>query len=117
MPPVDAAAPATSKVEYHSPVGEKVFDRVEVLAGAEVAVRTHAGRYAVEAAIPLKSIGLAAKPGLTIRGDVGVIASDAKGRTNTARTYWANPHTSLVSDLPLEAWLCPATWGELVFGK
>ena len=43
--------------------------------------------------------------------------SDATGLINTARTYWANPHTNLVNDEPLEAWLYPATWGQIIFGE
>ena len=115
MRPVEPGAPKDKLVKYHSPVTDKVFDRVELLADARVAVRVHSGRYRVEAAIPLKTLGLAPKAGLAIRGDVGVIASDSQGRINTARTYWSNPNTNLVSDLPHEAWLYPNTWGELTF--
>jgi hypothetical protein len=115
MKPIDPAAPKERNVRYHSPVGDRTFDRVEVLAEAKVAVRVLAGRYRVEAAVPLKAIGLTAQAGLTLLGDVGVIASDAQGRVNTARTYWANPHTNLVSDLPHEAWLYPQAWGRLTF--
>ena len=32
---------------------------------------------------------------------------------NTARTYWANKKTGLVNDLPGEALLAPAEWGEI----
>jgi hypothetical protein len=41
-----------------------------------------------------------------------VISSDAQGTINIARTCWSNPHTNLVSDLPQESWLYPASWGE-----
>jgi 3-mercaptopyruvate sulfurtransferase SseA len=103
-------------VKYHSPVGDKTFDRVEVLPDAQVAVTTQAGHYRLEAVVPLKALGLAAPAaGTGIRGDVGVIFSDAQGLTNASRVYWSNPNTNLVSDLPLEAWLYPATWGELTF--
>jgi hypothetical protein len=115
MKAVDRRAPAEKKVKYHSPVGDKSFDRVEIMAGATVVVKAAGGRYTVEAALPLKDLGLDAKPGLAIRGDVGFISSDAQGTINTARTYWANKETNLVSDLPQEAWLFPGTWGELKF--
>jgi len=115
MRPIDPGAPKDKRVKYHSPVADKVFDRVEVLADAKVAVRVQSGRYRLEAAVPLKALGFAAKAGLKLRGDVGVIASDSQGTVNTARTYWANPHTNLVSDLPHEAWLYPQAWGELLF--
>ena len=115
MKPIDPAAPADRKTTYQSPVGTRVFDRVEALAGAKAVVKKADGRYTVEVAIPLKAIGLTLTPGLKLRGDVGFISSDAQGRVNVARTYWANPHTSLVSDLPSEAWLYPEQWGELTF--
>ena len=53
--------------------------------------------------------------GMTIRGDVGFISSDAAGTINTARTYWSNKATNLVSDLPSEAWMNPGNWGVLRF--
>ena len=115
MKPVDPTAATNRRVRYHSPVTDKVFDRVEVLAGATVAVRVQSSRYIVEAALPLKALGLSPAKGLTIRGDAGAIASDAQGRINTARTYWSNPHTNLVSDLPHEAWLRPDAWGQWTF--
>ena len=115
MAPVDKSAPAEAGKAYTSPVGTKKFDRVEVLADARVTAKTQGDRYIVEAAIPLKALGLAPQPGLKIRGDVGFISSDAQGLINTARTYWANPNTNLVNDEPLEAWLYPAQWGEIVF--
>jgi hypothetical protein len=115
MVPVDEKAPADARKTYTSPVGSKPFDRVEVLAGARVSVKVEGARYRVEAAIPLRALGLSPRPGMTIRGDVGFISSDAQGMVNVARTYWANPNTNLVNDEPLEAWLYPDTWGELNF--
>jgi hypothetical protein len=113
MRPVDPAAPADVHVKYHSPVGERLFDRVAPLPGAQVAVARDAGGYTLEAALPLTGLGLALKAGVKLRGDVGVIASDAAGLTNIARTYWAQPATNLVNDLPSEAWFSPRGWGEL----
>ena len=115
MAPVDKTAPASARKSYTSPVGTKKFDRVEVLTDAQVAAKVGENRYCVEAAIPLKALGLAPKAGLALHGDVGFISSDAQGRINTARTYWANPHTNLVSDEPQEAWFSPGVWGEFVF--
>jgi sugar lactone lactonase YvrE len=115
MAPVDKRASPESKKSYTSPVGTKVFDRVEAIADAKVKVKVESNRYVVEAALPLKSIGLVPKPGMKLRGDVGFISSDANGMINTARTYWSNKHTNLVSDEPQESWLFPATWGEFSF--
>jgi hypothetical protein len=115
MMPVDPTAPADRRVKFSSPVGFKVFDRVEIVREAIVKVKTEGGRYIVAAAIPLKSLKLAPQPGLVLRGDLGFISSDAAGLINTARTYWSNPSVNLVNDLPLEAWLYPDTWSELSF--
>ncbi len=115
MRPIDPSAPKEKAYKYHSPVGDKPFDRVEVLAAAQVAVHVDAGRYRVEAAIPLASIGLHPTAGFITRGDAGFISSDALGTTNVARTYWSNEVTNLTNDMPLEAWIYPATWGELKF--
>lgn len=115
MAPVDATAPAALKYQYVSPVMPKVFDRVEVLADARVAVKIEGQQYRVEAAIPLTALALAPTPGLALRGDAGIISSDAAGLVNIARTYWSNEATNLVNDLPSEAWLYPETWGDLRF--
>jgi hypothetical protein len=113
MVPIDPTAPEALTYQYTSPVQPKRFARVEVLTGVKVAVKVERERYRVEAAIPLTALGLTLTPGLTLRGDLGLISSDVQGMTNVARTYWVNKATNLVNDLPSEAWLYPETWGEL----
>ena len=115
LKPLDPDAPRDQAHTYGSPVGTRTFARVAVLAEATVAVRVEKARYCVEAAIPLAAVGLKPAAGLTIHGDLGFISSDATGKANVARTYWANKQTNLVSDLPAEAWLYPETWGALTF--
>lgn len=115
MKPADGSAPKALAYDYRSPVGEKHFDRVQVLAEAQVAVKCEAQRYWVEAAVPLGAISLRPAAGMVVRGDAGFISSDALGTINTARTYWSNQATNLTSDMPSEAWLYPATWGEFKF--
>jgi len=117
MKPVSPGAPANAKKTYVSPVGDKVFEEVRVLKEAQVGVRSVGGKYRLEAVVPLAAIGLKPQPGLAIRGDLGFISSDAEGRINTARTYWANEATNLVNDEPLEAWLTPARWGVFEFAQ
>jgi hypothetical protein len=112
MAPVDKSALAELNKAYTSPVGTKKFDRVEMIP-ANVAVKTTGNSYIVEAAIPWKSLGSEPKTGISFRGDVGFIASDAAGLIDASRTYWANKETNLVNDEPLEAWLYPENWGEL----
>ena len=113
MAPVDPKAAPELRKSYTSPVMTIVFDRVEVLKNARVAVKKTGRGYLLEAAIPLADIGLKPEPGMKLRGDVGFISSDAKGRINTARTYLFNKKTGLVNDLPGEAGLRPAEWGEI----
>ena len=112
MKPVDPSAPAASRVRYHSPVGDRCFDRVELLAEASVAVKVGDKGYTVEAAIPIKALGLDLSAKTRLWGDVGFISSDANGIIDVARTYWANKVANIVNDLPTESWLYPATWGE-----
>lgn len=115
MKPIVPGTAANARVKYHSPVMDKYFDRVEILAAAQVAVKTSANGYRVEAALPWNALGIEPKAGLVLRGDAGIISSDAEGLTNVARTYWSNKDTNLVSDLPQESWLYPNTWGQLNF--
>lgn len=115
MKPVDPTASKEHELTYTSPVQPKHFDKVQIIKDATVKVRTIAGGYSVEAAIPLAAIGLKPAKGLKVRGDVGFISSNPAGQINIARTYWANPNTNLVNDLPQESWLTPNAWGELVF--
>jgi len=115
MKPIKPGAPAEKKVRYTSPIGSDGFDLVDILTTARIAVKKAGRRYVVEAAIPLSALELKPRPGMTIRGDLGFISSDASGTINTARTYWSNKATNLVNDLPSEARLYPNTWGELTF--
>lgn len=117
MRPVDKRAPEELRHVYSSPVGDKAFDRVERLADATVKVVTYEGGYRLEAAIPLKILGLSTRPGTSWRGDVGFISSDAGGTINVARTYWSNKETNLVNDEPLEAWFKPSNWGAFTLGN
>jgi len=113
MQPVDPDAAESKRYRYESPVMTKMFDRVETIDAADVAVSTGENGYQVEAAIPLGAIGWSPESGRTIRGDVGVISSDAEGMVNVARTYWSNRMTNIVNDLPSEAALTPRFWGEI----
>ncbi len=113
MIPVDPTAPKTLAKNYTTG-WTKRFDRVEQLVDAKVAVKIDGKRYFVEAAIPLANLSLTLKPGTSIRGDAGFISSNALGIINVARTYWSNQATNLVNDEPLEAWLYPNSWGEIL---
>jgi len=113
MIPVDPTAPKTLAKNYTTG-WTKHFDRVELLTDAKVVVKIDGSHYWVEASVPLANLNLTLKPGTSIRGDAGFISSNALGIINTARTYWSNQATNLVNDEPLEAWLYPNSWGEIV---
>ena len=51
----------------------------------------------------------------TLRGDLGVIFSDPTGTRAVARHYYFDQGSQAVSDLPTEASVYPARWGELRF--
>jgi len=66
-----------------------------------------------EFSVPLSVLGLAPKPGMKIRGDVGVLRGSRI--ETTQRAYWTNKATGLVSDIPSEAELLPRLWGTFEF--
>jgi hypothetical protein len=115
MQPVDPTAPESTHVTHASPVGSHKFDRVQLMENVKVDVKVDSARYVLLATIPLDSIGLKVNPGMSVRGDAGIISSDAAGLANVARTYWSNKETNLVNDLPNESWLDPTRWGALKF--
>lgn len=105
----------TNPVEFTSPWrGEKV-DHVEQIADAEVAVKDIRDGYVVEVKIPLHRLGWKIEPGTSYRGDFGVTFGDPEGRETQLRSYWANPSTMLVDDIPGEIMLHPIMWGEILF--
>ena len=68
--------------------------------------------YVVEAAIPLKDLGVSLKPGLKLRGDLGVTFSDPDGKDTNLRVYWSNQAGGIVADEVEELKMQPALWGE-----
>jgi hypothetical protein len=99
--------------QFSSPTGSEPFERVVVVKEAQVAIQRTQKGYALEAAVPLKAIGFAPKPGTMTRGDVGVIFSDPGGSRNVLRAYYANKDTAIVNDIPSEVRLTPDKWGVL----
>jgi len=102
----------TEPVLFNSPWRSVKVDRVEVIAGATVSVKKTAAGYTVIARVPLTALGLAGATG-ELRGDFGVIYGDDEGTVNLLRSYWANPATGLVNDVPGETALNPGLWGTL----
>jgi DNA-binding beta-propeller fold protein YncE len=120
--PVDPKAPADKNHEYTSPVGKTNMDRVELLTDARVAMGTSTMKgggtqvlqmWTLEAAIPWKSLGVTApKPGVRLRGDMGILQADGGGMRTINRLYWAGKSQTVVADLPSEARLTPSLWGD-----
>jgi hypothetical protein len=116
QPHVEGGATAQKRV-YHSPVQDRAFDRVAVLAEAKVKVQKAGQGYVVELAVPWSALGITPKPGMKMSGDVGFTGSDTAGTITMSRTYWSNPDTNLVNDEPAESWLYPQRWGTFELGN
>jgi len=86
---------------------------VHQLADVEPKAAAAPGGYLVEVAVPWKDLNLEPKPGLKLKGDVGLLFADSGGTLTVSRQYWSNKSTGLVNDVPGEADLVPAAWGEI----
>ncbi len=96
-------------------ISEYKMDFVRVLEDARIQVKAAKDRYVVEAAVPLKALGLAPKPGLKLAGDFGVTHGDKSGADTMLRTWWNNQSTGIVSDEVFELKMEPANWGQITF--
>ena len=73
--------------ETHTDVAQSSFDRVARLKDVQIAVRTEANSYCVEAVVPLKSIGLKIEPNASYKFDWGILVSGPGGSEVTQRLY------------------------------
>jgi hypothetical protein len=69
--------------------------------------------YVVEAAVPLKDLGVSLKSDLKLRGDLGATFSDPDGKDTNLRVYWSNQAAGIVADEVEELRMQPALWGEI----
>jgi hypothetical protein len=115
--PVCPGARPEENWETRTMVFQARFDRVVLLPETSLAARESERGYFLEAAIPLKAIGLNVEPNLTLKMDWGVLASGPDGNEVQQRLYWANPQTSIVSDEAAEAMLHPDLWGTIRFSS
>jgi sugar lactone lactonase YvrE len=106
---------AKDPVTFTCPWRSEKVDVVKRLEAVRVAVVKEGGQHKLEAAVPLADLGLAAPGGKTLKADVGVIYGDPDGTVNMLRSYWANPATGLVNDVPGEIMLSPNLWGSVRF--
>jgi hypothetical protein len=72
-------------------------------------------RFSAEIYGPYKALGMAGKPTLPIKGDLGILSADAGGTAVAHRWYWSSESTQAITDMALEAAVSPATFGTLKF--
>ena len=94
--------------------GTTSFDQVMILKDAVISVTSAGSETVVNAALPLKGLGLKPVIGATHRMDWGVLSS-RDGNLTTTRKYWANATASGTTDEPTEARLTPNLWGFVRF--
>ena len=121
--PVAPGAPADAHAVFTSPVGEERCDAITVLEHPQVAfgeesIDKEHGTI-IEAAIPWRALGVTDAPaiGERLRGDVGLLGADQNGTSTVARYYWAGKTQTIVADIPSEARLSPALWGEFTVSE
>jgi hypothetical protein len=107
--------PENERVGFSSPWRKEYVDRIDRLAPANIGIARTPTGYAVEAVVPLELLGLKPQPGKSYKIDFGILSADSGGQSTVVRTYWANPATGLVSDVPGEIMLHPGLWGEANF--
>jgi hypothetical protein len=106
--------------EVVSPVFRLKFDQVKRLGDVFMAWKQTGEKgagvnYTLEAAVPLKSLGLKIQPNLLVRMDWGILSTDDAGTRVVRRLYWSNQATAMLQDAPTEARLNPDLWGYLRF--
>ncbi|MCH7725454.1 MAG: hypothetical protein IH991_03070 [Planctomycetes bacterium] len=107
-------APADRGWSVSTPAGGTTkFDEVIELRNVKMAYSGNDNFYMLEAAIPLKQLGIRPLPGLLLKMDWGVISTD--GYKTTGRNYWADRTAVGVTDEPTEARLAPDLWGTIRF--
>jgi hypothetical protein len=99
----------------NNPGHAQKFDVVRLLTTARVQHRTDADGYTVLIKVPLAELGLDTALPEPLKGIVGVIYSDPAGTNRVARLYWHDKDTGMVADVPTEAELTPAKWGDIAF--
>jgi DNA-binding beta-propeller fold protein YncE len=107
-----AVVPGTKEpVPFSSPWRTITFDQVQDVSDQVQLASGPTGEY--ELSVPLATLGLGPKPGLTIQADLGVLRGN--GFQTTQRVYWSNKATGITADVPSEAELTPALWGRWTF--
>ncbi len=103
-------------VVFTSPTGKESIDRIEVWDDVKMTYEKNDGGFTATVSLPLARLGFAPQPGTTQRLDVGYIFGNESGNTTATRVYWSNHSmtSGVTQDVPNEARLEPAQWGEAV---
>ncbi len=99
---------------FQSPVRKRHFDYVDV--EPKISFQTKKGKqdYTLAAAIPWSVLGIKPRPGLKLRGDLGVIFGRETTNYVERIVRWVDKQTNVVNDVPTEAEFFPGRWGTLV---
>ncbi|MES2572121.1 MAG: hypothetical protein V4710_18950, partial [Verrucomicrobiota bacterium] len=117
-----AVVPGTREpVPFSSPWRTITIDRVDdVSADVELAVavdkeaKGKGSTACYEISLPLARLGLdSLADGQSIKGDIGILRGN--GFQTFQRVYWNNKATGITADVPSEAELTPALWGQWLF--
>ncbi len=115
QPVSPGARPDEGWETFTAVAGKTHFDRVVLLDKAQLASDSNNyGTLSVEAAIPIKDLGLKIVPGLRLKMDWGVLSSQDGNKVDT-RAYWTNKTANGTSDESLESRLEPHLWGYVEF--
>ena len=99
-------------VPFSSPWRTVTLDRVDDVSD-QVLLAGKDGSF--EISVPLQVLGLQAREGTSVSGDIGVLRGN--GFQTLARLYWSNKATAITADVPSEAELTPRLWGRWTFSK
>ncbi len=97
-----------------SPTGTESFDRIEPTdaVGLEYKRDQRKGTFTAVATVPMDLLGWTAKPGGTVRMDLGYLFGNEPGTQVATRAYWSNNSftANVVNDIPHESRLEPDQW-------
>jgi len=115
--PVAPDALETEEWETHTMVFSVAFDRVKIIKDVKIAYQDSQenSAYSVEAVIPLKSLGMTIKPGMSVKMDWGILKTSPNGSGVYERLYWSNKDTAILADEAAEAVIKPEMWGQVNF--